>query len=177
MLAAPDLSYPIGRFDLQPPVAPEERPALIGIIESAPAGFREAVRGLDDSQLDTRYRPGGFTVRQVIHHVADSHMHASLRFRWALIDDSPAVTAYDEAKWAELYDARTLAIEPSLLAMEALHVRWVALMRSMTDEQFARTYQHSELGPVSLDRVLALYSWHSRHHAAHITSLRERMSW
>ena len=177
MLAAPDLSYPIGRFDLQRPIGPEERPELIDIIETAPARFREAVRGLDDAQLDTRYRPGGWTVRQVAHHVAESHMHASLRFRWALIDDNPAVKAFEEAKWAELYDARTMAVEPSFLVLEGLHARWAALMRSMTDAQFARTYQHSELGKVSLDRVLGLYAWHSRHHAAHITSLRERTNW
>ena len=177
MQAAADLSYPIGRYDLKRAVPAEERAALIGIIEAAPARFREAVQGLDGAQLDTRYRPDGWTVRQVVHHVAESHMHASLRFRWALIDDNPAVKAYDEAKWAELYDTRTLAVEPSLLIIEGLHARWAALMRSMTDAQFARTYEHSELGPLSLDRVLALYAWHSRHHEAHITSLRERMSW
>ena len=177
MLAAPDLSYPIGRFDVQRSIASEERPTLIGIIESAPGRFRGAVQGLNESQLETRYRPGGWTVRQVVHHVAESHMHASLRFRWALIDDNPAVKAYDEAKWAELYDARTSPVEPSLLALEGLHERWVSLMRSMTEAQFARTFEHSELGPLSLDRVLALYAWHSRHHSSHITSLRERMGW
>jgi hypothetical protein len=177
MQAATDLSYPIGRFDLKPPICPDERPALIGIIESAPAPFRAAAKGLDDAQLDTPYRPGGWTVRQVVHHAAESHMHAFLRFRWALIEDNPAVKAYDEAKWAELHDSRTLAVEPSLRLLEGLHARWAALMRSMTDAQFARTFQHSDLGPLTLDRVLGLYAWHSRHHAAHILGLRERMGW
>lgn len=177
MQPAADLSYPIGRYDLKRAVPPEERPELIAVIESAPARFRDAVRGLNDAQLDTPYRPGGWSVRQVVHHAAESHMHVLLRFRWALIDDNPAVKAYDEAKWAELHDSRTLAVEPSLLILEGLHARWVALMRSMTDAQFARTFQHSDLGPLSLDRVLGLYAWHSRHHAAHIVQLRERMGW
>jgi hypothetical protein len=175
--AAADLSYPVGRYDLKRAIAPEERSGLIAVIESAPSRFREAVHGLNEAQLDAPYRPGGWTVRQVVHHAAESHMHASLRFRWALIDDNPAVKAYDEAKWAELHDSHTLAVEPSLLILEGLHSRWSALMRSMTDAQFARTFHHSDLGPLRLDRVLGLYAWHSRHHAAHITQLRERMGW
>lgn len=170
-------SYPVGKYDLNRPVAPEERPALIDIIEAAPARFRQAVAGLDDRQLDTPYRPGGWTVRQVAHHIAESHMHVFLRTRWALVDENPSVKAYDEAKWAELYDSRTMPIAPSLALLEGLHERWTYLLRSMTDAQYARTYNHSDLGPLRLDRVLGLYAWHSRHHAAHITGLRERMGW
>ncbi len=177
MLAAADLSFPIGKFDWNQSFAPAERPAWIAVIEAAPARFREAVEGLDDAQLDAHYRPGGWTVRQVVHHAAESHMHAFLRVRWALIDDNPAVKAYEEAKWAELHDSRTLPVEPSLILLEGLHARWTDLWRSMSDAEFARTFQHSDLGPVRLDRVLALYAWHSRHHEAHITSLRARMGW
>lgn len=177
MTAAADLSFPIGKFDWNQSFAPAGRAGWIATIENAPVKFREAVGGLDNSQLDTAYRPGGWTVRQTVHHAAESHMHAFLRTRWALIDDNPAVKAYDEAKWAELHDSRTLPVEPSLILLEGLHARWTDLWRSMTDAQFARTYQHSELGPLSLDRVLALYAWHARHHAAHITALRRRMSW
>lgn len=177
MLASADLSFPIGKFDWNQSFAPAEREAWIADIEAAPARFGEAVAGLDDAQLDTRYRPGGWTVRQVVHHAAESHMHAFLRTRWALIDDNPAVKAYDEAKWAELHDSRTLPVRPSLILLEGLHARWADLWRSMSDAEFARTFQHSELGPLRLDRVLALYAWHSRHHEAHITRLRDRMSW
>jgi uncharacterized damage-inducible protein DinB len=177
MQAAVDLSYPIGQYDLKQSVSPEERPGLITIVEGAPARFREAVSGLDDAQLDTPYRPGGWTLRQTVHHVAESHMQAFSRFRWALTEDNPAVKAYDEAKWAELHDSKTLPVEVSLTLLEALHLRWVDLLRSMTDAEYGRTMQHSQLGPLRLDRVLGLYAWHTRHHAAHITGLRERMGW
>jgi hypothetical protein len=177
MQAAVDLSYPIGKFDLKQSVAPEERPGLIAIVEGAPVRFREAVSGLDDAQLDTPYRPGGWTVRQTVHHVAESHMQAFARFRWALTEDNPAVKAYDEAKWAELHDSKTLPVVVSLTLLDALHTRWVDLLRSMTDADYARTMEHSQLGPLRLDRVLGLYAWHTRHHAAHITGLRERMGW
>jgi uncharacterized damage-inducible protein DinB len=177
MQAAVDLSYPIGKFDLKQNISAEERPGLISIVEGAPARFREAVKGLDDAQLDTPYRPGGWTVRQTVHHVAESHMQAFSRFRWALTEDNPAVKAYDEAKWAELHDSKTLPVEVSLTLLAALHVRWVDLLRSMTDAEYGRTMQHSQLGPLRLDRVLGLYAWHTRHHAAHITGLRERMGW
>jgi len=172
-----DLSYPIGKFDWPQTVTPEQRSQMIGDIDAAPAKFREAVRGLDDSQLDTPYRPGGWTVRQVIHHMPDSHMTSFIRFRLALTEEQPAVKGYDEAEWAKLHDSHTLPVAPSLQLLEGLHVRWVDLLRSMTDADFARTFSHSELGLIRLDRNLALYSWHSRHHAAHITSLRERMGW
>ena len=172
-----DLSYPIGRFDLRQPVPPEARPQLIAQIEAAPAHIREAVRGLNDQQLDTPYRPGGWTVRQVVHHVPDSHMNSYMRFRLALTEQEPSVKGYDEAKWALLPDARTGPVEISLGLLESLHIRWVALLKSLSDADFERKFHHSENGPVRLDTNLALYAWHGRHHAAHITGLRERMGW
>jgi hypothetical protein len=172
-----DLSYPIGRFDFGKPVAAEARPQLIAEIEAAPARFREAVRGLADEQLDTPYRPGGWTVRQVVHHVADSHMNSYLRFRLALTEEEPAVKGYDQTKWAEMRDVRNGPVEMSLALLDGLHVRWVALLKSMTDADFERRFRHSEIGLVRLDTNLALYAWHGRHHAAHITGLRERMGW
>jgi uncharacterized damage-inducible protein DinB len=177
MTPAPDLAYPIGKYDLSEPVDAAARPGLIGVIAAAPLRFHDAVSGLNKDQLDTPYRPGGWTVRQVVHHVAESHMHSFLRCRWALVEDNPAVKAYDEAKWAELHDARTMPVEVSLTLLEGLHARWADLFRSMTDAEFARTFEHSSLGPLRLDRVLGLYAWHSRHHKAHITRLRERMGW
>jgi hypothetical protein len=177
MTPAIELSYPIGKFDFSQRVDARDRAALIDTVAGAPARFREAVRGLDDAQLDTPYRPGGWTVRQTIHHVAESHMNSFLRFRWALTEENPAVKGYDEAKWAELHDSRTMPLEPSLGLLEGLHARWDDLLRAMSDADFARTFMHSQLGPLRLDLVLALYAWHTRHHAAHITALRERMGW
>ncbi len=172
-----DLSYPIGKFDFARPVAPESVPELIGQVAAAPARFRDAVRGLTESQLDTPYRPGGWSVRQVVHHVADSHMNSYIRFRLALTETTPPAKGYDQTKWAELPDARTAPVEVSLGLLENLHLRWVALLRAMTAEDFSRVFIHSEQGPMRLDTNLALYAWHGRHHAAHIEGLRDRMSW
>ncbi|SPF50443.1 putative enzyme [Candidatus Sulfopaludibacter sp. SbA4] len=172
-----DLSYPIGRFDFSKPVPPDARPLLIAEIEAAPARLREAVRGLSDQQLDTPYRPGGWTVRQVVHHVPDSHMNSYIRFHLALTEEEPAVKGYDEKKWAELPDARTGPVEISLALLDGLHTRWVALLRNLAESDFERRFRHSEIGTVRLDTNLALYAWHGRHHAAHITGLRERMGW
>jgi hypothetical protein len=172
-----DLRYPVGKFDFASTVAPESVPQLIGEVAAAPAHLREAVRGLTESQLDTPYRPEGWTVRQVVHHVADSHMNSYIRFRLALTEVEPAAKRYDQGKWAELPDARSAPVEPSLRLLESLHLRWVALLRAMTPQDFARVFIHSELGPMRLDKNLALYAWHGRHHAAHITGLRERMGW
>jgi uncharacterized damage-inducible protein DinB len=172
-----DLSYPIGRFDFQQAVAPELRQHLIAEIEAAPACLRAAVKGLSEEQLDTPYRPGGWTVRQVVHHVPDSHLNSYTRFRLALTEDEPPVKGYDEKLWAELPDARSAPVEISLALLDALHVRWVALLKSMTDADFHRSFRHSELGLVRLDTILALYAWHGRHHVAHITGLRERIGW
>lgn len=172
-----DLSYPIGRFDFKATVPAEARPVLIEQIAAAPGLLRQAVAGLDDRQLDTPYRPGGWTVRQVTHHVPDSHMNSYMRFRLALTEDEPTVKPYDEAKWAELHDARTLPPGPSLALLESLHTRWVELLAQMTDADFQRTFRHPEIGLVRLDTNLALYAWHGRHHTAHITGLRQRMAW
>jgi DinB superfamily len=177
MQAVIDLSYPIGKFDWKERIASDKRAERIAIVAGAPARFREAVRGLDDAQLDTPYRPGGWTVRQLTHHVGDSHMNGFLRFRWALTEQNPALRGYDQVKWSELHDSKTLPVEPSLTLLEGLHARWTDLLRSMTDADFERTIEHSELGPLRLEQVLALYAWHTRHHATHITALRERMGW
>ena len=172
-----DLFYPIGKFSWPKAVSAGERSQHLDVLADAPARFRQAVDGLDDAQLDTPYRPGGWTVRQVIHHVPDSHMNSYCRFRWALTEDNPPIKGYNEAAWAELHDARSGPLEPSLQLLESLHSRWVVLLSSLSERDWARTFQHSEYGPVRLDQNLALYSWHSRHHAAHITSLRQRMRW
>ena len=174
---SPDLSYPIGRFDWKAPVTAEMRPRLIDEIAVAPRLLRQAVEGLDDPQLDTPYRPGGWTVRQVVHHLPESHMNSFLRFRLALTEDEPTIKPYDEARCAELYDARTLPPGCSLALLDNLHLRWVELLRHMTDADFHRTFRHPEIGVVRLDTNLALYAWHGRHHTAHITGLRQRMGW
>jgi hypothetical protein len=172
-----DLSYPIGKFDSKAPILPESLPQLIEVIASAPAKFRDAVRGLDDGQLDTPYRPGGWTVRQVVHHMPDSHMNAYIRFRLGVTEDSPTVKPYDEAKWAELHDAKTWPVEVSLVLFDCLHQRWADLLRHFSAADFRRTLQHPEMGIVRLDFYLAMYAWHCQHHCAHITGLRERMGW
>ena len=171
-----DLSFPIGKFSWPQTVAPDQRAQLIGELAAAPANFREAVRGLDDSQLDTPYRPDGWTVRQVIHHVADSHMNSYIRFRLALTEEQPAVNGYDEKEWAKLHDS-TMPADVSLQLLDSLHSRWVNMLSSMSDADFERSFKHSEKGLIRLDQNLALYAWHSRHHAAHITSLRQRNGW
>jgi hypothetical protein len=139
--------------------------------------LRAAVAGLKDEQVDTPYRDGGWTVRQVIHHVPESHMNAYIRFKLALTETQPAVKAYDEAAWAETADVRETPIEVSLALLENLHKRWVVLLKSMSDADFAKQFQHPDLGLVPLEKNLALYAWHGKHHVAHITSLRERKQW
>jgi hypothetical protein len=172
-----DLSYPIGKFDRNQTVAPDRYPELIAVIAGAGALFRAAVAGLTDTQLDTPYRPDGWTVRQVIHHVADSHANAYVRFRMALTEDEPTIKPYKEKKWAELPDASKGPIEVSLTLIDALHTRLSALMKTMKSADFQRTYRHPEDGVIRLELVLAMYAWHCRHHAAHITSLRQRNGW
>ena len=172
-----DLQYPVGRFEFPREVSSEDRARFIQEIADTPANLRAAVAGLSAEQLDTPYRPGGWTVRQVVHHVPDSHMNSYVRFRLALTEDEPTIKPYDEARWAELPDSRTGRIETSLALLESLHERWVLLLRSLSDGDFRRQFRHPELGAVSLEKNLALYAWHGRHHVAHITSLRERMGW
>ncbi len=171
-----DLSYPIGRFSFPDSSTPAQRQQWIAEIAEAPARLRAAVAGLTPEQLDTRYRPGGWTVRQVAHHVPDSHMNSYMRVKLALTEDEPTIKPYDEGRWAELADCAA-PVEASLTLLESLHDRWVRLLGSLTDADFARQFRHPELGLVRLDRNLALYAWHGRHHVAHITSLRERMGW
>jgi hypothetical protein len=172
-----DLSYPIGKFDFQQTVTPDRYPALIADIAGAPALYREAVRGLTESQLDTPYRPDGWTVRQTVHHVADSHMNGYIRIRLALTENEPTIKPYNEKAWAELSDARTAPVEISLQIVEHLHSRWATLLKSLSEADFARTFRHPEAGVLRLDLTLALYAWHGRHHAAHITGLRQRNGW
>jgi hypothetical protein len=172
-----DLSYPIGKFDFKQTVTPGQYPALIAEIAAAPALFREAVRGLDDAQLDTPYRPGGWTVRQTVHHVADSHMNSYIRWRLALTESEPTIRPYDQKAWAELADSRTAPVEMSLQLIEGMHARWALLLKTLSDADFGRSFRHPELGLVRLDTNLALYAWHGRHHAAHIAGLRQRNGW
>lgn len=174
-----DLRYPIGKF-ARPTKAltPAERKTAIEAIAKAPAALRVAVSGLTDAQLDTPYRMGGWTVRQVVHHVPDSHMNAYARFKLALTEETPTIKPYDEARWAELDDAKSKLVEQSLTLLEALHDRWVFLLERMQPSDFARKLNHPEWeAPLSLDVMLALYAWHGRHHVAHITGLRERSGW
>jgi len=172
-----DLRYPIGQFDIHTTVTPEDLRAAIDDIAAAPARMRAAVAGLSDEQLDTAYREGGWTVRQVVHHLPDSHLNAYIRLRLALTENEPTIKPYDEAAWANLEDARSMPVAPSLALLESLHERWVALMRSMDPDDFGRVLVHPELGRVGLDRLMALYAWHGRHHVAHVTSLRDRKGW
>jgi uncharacterized damage-inducible protein DinB len=174
---ADDLRYPIGKFAYEGPMTPERARECLTAIAETPARLRAAVAGLTDQQLDAPYRPGGWTVRQVVHHVPDSHLNSYMRFRLALTEEQPAVKGYDEAAWAKLPDAQSAPVELSLALLDSLHRRWVVLLESLSPDQWKRTFQHSELGPVSLERNLALYAWHGRHHVAHITGLRERMGW
>jgi len=173
-----DQRYPIGKFAYDGVASPEERERRIAEIARAPAALRAAVRGLSPQQLDTPYREGGWTVRQVVHHVPDSHLNAYIRFKLALTEETPTIKPYDQERWALLADTRTVAPEVSLALLEAVHVRWVALLRSMTPADWQRAYHHPEYNRrFPLDEVLALYAWHGRHHVAHITSLREREGW
>ncbi len=173
----PDLRYPIGPFNPDPESSPETRSWHIEQIAAAPAKLRSAVRGLTPEQLETPYREGGWTVKQVVHHVPDSHMNAYMRFKLALTENVPTIKPYEEGAWARLKDSEVTSIEVSLNLLEALHIRWINLLRSMKPEDFNRKLNHPESGVQTLDRVLALYDWHGNHHVAHITSLRERMKW
>jgi DinB superfamily len=173
----PDLRYPVGEFRFPESVSAQELAVFLDQIAETPARMRAAIDGLSDSQLDTPYRGGGWTVRQLAHHVPDSHINSYTRFRLALTENDPMIKPYEEARWAELSDARTMPVEPSLRLLESLHARWVPLLRSLSDMDWKRTFRHPELGPVRLEQNAALYAWHGRHHVAHITSLRERMGW
>jgi len=172
-----DLQYPIGKFQWGGAITDEQREQLIAQIEQAPAQLRQAVAGLTQEQIDTPYRPEGWTVRQVVHHVCDSDMNLYVRFRLALTEDEPTVKSFAQEGWANLEDARTAPTELSLSLLDALHQRWVLLLRSLRPADFARTFQHPERGVVALEKYLGMAAWHGRHHVAHITSLRDRMGW
>jgi 1-acyl-sn-glycerol-3-phosphate acyltransferase len=171
------LRYPVGRFAFGAAVSPDEVRQAIEDVRALPARLTEAVAGLDDAQLDTPYRPGGWTVRQVVHHVADSHLNSHLRLRLALTEDTPTILAYQEKLWAELPDARTLPIAPSLEILRGLHLRWSTLLDALSAEQLARPFRHPEAGILTVAQLTCLYGWHSRHHVAHVTALREREGW
>ncbi len=172
-----DARYPIGPFQWEGSLSDDARHRAIDEIAEAPARLRSAVEGLSPGQLDTPYRPGGWTIRQVVHHLPDSHLNAYTRFKLALTEETPTIKPYDEARWAELADTQSTPPEVSLALLEALHKRWVVLLRSLEPRDFARMLRHPERGVMSLDEMLALYAWHGRHHVAHIRRLRERMGW
>jgi uncharacterized damage-inducible protein DinB len=172
-----DLRYPIGTFQFPETVSASERTAFIQQIAEAPERLRAAVDGLHPDQLETPYRPGGWTVRQVVHHLADSHLNSYVRFKLAVTESEPQVKGYDEALWAELSDAKTAPVDVSLALLTFLHERWVRFLRSLTEEQYERGLVHSQLSRVRLDQNVALYAWHGRHHVAHIEALREREGW
>lgn len=171
-----DLRYPIGEFRMVASLTPDERRTAIEQIAGAPAAFRRAAQGLSDPQLETPYRPGGWTVRQVAHHLPDSHVNAYVRFKLGLTEDSPAVKTYEEKDWARTPETRA-PIGMSLDLLDALHLRWVTLLRAMAPGDFARTITHPQWGKPTLDGILAQYAWHGRHHTAHVTGLRDRMQW
>ncbi len=172
-----DPRFPIGKVHFEGSPSEDQRKKLIDDIGGTPAALRAAVEGLSAQQLDTPYREGGWTVRQVAHHVPDSHMNAYVRFKLALTEDEPTIKPYAEDRWAELADTQDTPIEVSLALLESLHNRWVGLLRSLRPQDWKRSFRHPELGLVSLEKNLAMYSWHGRHHVAHITELKKRMGW
>ncbi len=171
------LRYPIGKFKIEGEVTADMIKGFIRDLEEAPTNLYNAVNGLSEEQLNTPYRPGGWNVKQVVHHLPDSHMNSYIRFKLALTEDEPLVKTYKEAKWAELPDSINTPVSVSLRLFENLHIRWVALLKAMSAEDFKRTLHHPENGIMKLDRTLAVYAWHGKHHIAHITSLRKQMNW
>jgi uncharacterized damage-inducible protein DinB len=176
-----DLRYPVGKFEWVPPEDEEQmakrRAHYIEVLDQLPANFSRAVSDLSPEQLNTPYRPEGWTVRQLAHHVPDSHANAYIRFKLALTEYEPTIKTYKEDMWAKLADTPGTPVEVSLQLLRALHTRWVALLRGMDSSDFARTLRHPEIGVVDLNRMLGLYAWHSAHHTAHVTALRKRMDW
>jgi uncharacterized damage-inducible protein DinB len=171
-----DLRFPTGKFHFDPDVTPDKRLRSIATIRDTPAAVRAAVRDLSDSRLDTPYRPGGWTVRQVVHHLPESHMNAFVRFKLALTESNPTIKPYNEDAWSKTKDVAA-PIEPSLALLDALHQRWVTLLERMDGEDFKRPLQHPERGPMTLDQMLQLYAWHGPHHVAHVNALRAREAW
>ena len=175
--ATSDPRYPIGKPVLEVKLADERRRQLIAAIAATPAKLRAAVQGLTPQQLDTPYRDGGWTVRQVIHHLPDSHMNAFIRTKLTLTEDNPTIKPYDEDAWSKLADVPHTPIEVSLQLLENLHQRWDVLLNSIRPEEFSRTFQHPERGPLTLDQNICIYAWHGQHHVAHIIALKERLGW
>jgi uncharacterized damage-inducible protein DinB len=172
-----DSRYPIGKFTFDGPPSEVQRNKFIDDIEQVPSALRAAIKNLSPEQIETPYRDGGWTVRQVVHHVPESHMTAYIRFKLALTEDEPTVKAYMEDRWADTPDVQATSLGTSLAMLDPLHVRWVHLLRTLKPADWKRTFRHSEIGLVSLERNLALYAWHGKHHTAHITELRKRMGW
>jgi hypothetical protein len=172
-----DPRYPIGKFHFDGALSEEQKKACINEIEQAPAALRAAVSGLSQPQLDTPYREGGWTVRQVVHHLPDSHMNAYVRWKLALTEDEPTIKPYAEDRWANLADTQSTPLEVSLTLLDSLHARWVQLLRSISLQDWKRNFHHPESGLVSLEKNLVIYAWHGRHHVAHVTELRKRMGW
>jgi uncharacterized damage-inducible protein DinB len=172
-----DPRYPIGKFEMPKEVTAARRQQAIEEIASTPAKMRAAVRGLNDAQLDTPYREGGWTVRQVVHHVPDSHLNAYIRLKLALTEEKPSIKPYDETAWAELADCKSTPIEVSQTLLDSVHARWDRIWRSLKPEHFAKPFVHPEHGERTVDWLLFLYEWHGKHHTAHITELRKRKGW
>jgi len=172
-----DLRYPVGPYPKPAKISAAERERFVDEIAATPLNLRKAVAGLTEAQLDTPYREGGWTVRQVVHHVPDSHLNAYIRFKLALTEEDPLIRTYEESLWAELPEARSAPVEMSLALLDAIHLRWTAGIRSTPAPLFERRYRHPEMGLMSLNEQLAHYAWHGRHHVAHITALRRRMGW
>ena len=171
-----DLRYPVGRFTPPATITPDERTGAIATLAELPEQLRNTVDGLSSAELSTPYREGGWTVRQVVHHIADSHMNALIRVKLSLTEEWPTVKPYDEAAWAKLHDM-SAPVEWSLELIESMHARWVMLLQSLNEEQWQRGYKHPESGPTTVEVATLMYAWHSRHHVAHITHLRSRENW
>jgi hypothetical protein len=171
-----DPRYPVGKFHQPETITSDERTSAIATLAELPEKLRNAVDGLDSAQLNTPYRDGGWTLRQVVHHIADSHMNAFVRVRLALTEDWPTIKPYNEAAWADLHDVMA-PVEWSLELAESLHARWVMMLQSLDEAQWQRGYNHPEGGPVTVELATLTYAWHSRHHVAHITHLRARKDW
>lgn len=172
-----DLRFPIGKFQRLESISEKELHERIRDIAETPAKLRAAVAGLTKEQIDTPYRPDGWTVQQVVHHMSDSHLNAYMRCKLALTENEPVIKPYRENLWAELVDARTAPIEISLNLLESLHARWLMVLNQLTPKDAERILVHPDTGVMKLHQLIQLYAWHGRHHVAHITSLRERMGW
>ena len=172
-----DLRYPIGKFEGPAVIAAADIENAVAELEALPAQLRAAVAGLSDAQLDTPYRPEGWTVRQLVHHVADSHINSYVRFRMAVTETEPTIKPYDERAWAELADAKTAPVALSLDLVESLHGRWVLLLRSFGQGEWEKSFRHPERGLIRVDWTALLYAWHGKHHVAHVAELRKREGW